>query len=228
MEIEIVSANNVQRELAPEMYRPMEQMEYGSANVCKAMDLEHRTIILKQPEYLEDIERILNEQKILRGLMHPSIQRLVDYSDEGPLYSAFEYVQGQTLGDHLAMISPERMPMEFYKHLAETLNFLHEKGIAHKGLSTGNVLVTQSRPYLVGFGDATIGGFEEDVRQLGILMLMGIDYEATVQYGSKLRLDKILKGERDELKSMIYQMLDDEEMRPEMDEVLLAFDMMGI
>jgi eukaryotic-like serine/threonine-protein kinase len=125
-----------------------------------------RIVALKIPrrEEFDDSTRamFLREARNQAMLEHPNIVRIHEVSDgEGPVYIDSEFINGETLKDRL---SGERYP---YRRVAEVMatiagavHFAHEKGLVHRDLKPGNILLdTEGEPHVADFGLAKhIGG----------------------------------------------------------------------
>jgi formylglycine-generating enzyme required for sulfatase activity/dienelactone hydrolase len=149
----------VQRELA----------RGGMATVYLAHDARHdRQVALKvlRPELAAAIgtERFLREIRVAAGLQHPNVLTLHDSGEaDGLLYYVMPYVEGPTLSEHLKQAGP--LPIEqalrLGRRVAEALAHAHERGLVHRDVKPGNVLLSQGQPMVADFGLATGGGADE-------------------------------------------------------------------
>lgn len=102
----------------------------------------------------------LREYKMLAGLQHPNIVTIHDISvAEGTLYLAMEHVDGVPLSTFLADKRP--VPLDFavsvLTQLASALDHAHARGVLHRDVKPGNVMVTsQGHVKLVDFGLARL------------------------------------------------------------------------
>jgi TonB family protein len=105
-------------------------------------------------------KRFLREAQSAGGLTHPNIVTIYDVGEaEGLTYIAMEYVEGRSLESLLA--SGPRWESAsaavFVVQVAEALETAHRKGIIHRDVKPGNILVdAEGRPHLVDFGIARI------------------------------------------------------------------------
>lgn len=104
----------------------------------------------------EAVRRFRDEVRILASLEHPWIVRFLDggRSPEGIWFLALEYVEGEDLVSHarnndLDVDARVRLVMA----VAEAVAWAHERGVVHRDLKPGNVLVGRDgRPRLLDFG----------------------------------------------------------------------------
>jgi eukaryotic-like serine/threonine-protein kinase len=106
-------------------------------------------------------ERFLSEARVAAGLSHPAIVTVHDVGrdpDTGALFIAFEYLQGQTLSD-LTTTGPLewREAFRLGGRLAEALHHAHARGVVHRDIKPGNVMVLPTGdPKIMDFGIAKL------------------------------------------------------------------------
>src|SRR5579864_7636866 len=120
----------------------------GMADVYRATDCHTgRDVVLKVPQValagdLAAFNRYQREIEIARGLDHPGLQRLL--SEPNGHYPVFEYIEGESLRGYLSR-HPGGLPLDqvtsIGSQLAETLQFVHERGIVHRDLKPENILI---------------------------------------------------------------------------------------
>ena len=103
--------------------------------------------------------RFRQEAKALAGLNHPSIITVYDFGDTGDVaYMAMELLEGRELRDILA---ESRVPLheavEIAAQVAEGLAFAHARGIVHRDIKPGNIMVLAgNRAKIMDFGIARV------------------------------------------------------------------------
>jgi serine/threonine protein kinase len=130
----------------------------GMGDVYRARDNRlDRSVAIKivRGEFSERFER---EAKAISALNHPHICTLYDVgSEEGVLYLVMELVEGETLSDRLRKGPlPGEQAVRIAAEIAAALDAAHRKGIAHRDLKPGNVMLTKAGVKLLDFGWAKI------------------------------------------------------------------------
>jgi serine/threonine-protein kinase len=107
-----------------------------------------RTVALKalpadvanDPERLHRFER---EAKLLASLNHPNIAAIYDIAEGGGhRYLALEHVEGETLAQRLAGGAlPMSEAIELCLQIASGMEAAHERGVIHRDLKPGNVMI---------------------------------------------------------------------------------------
>lgn len=143
----------------------------ATATVYKAYDPEiDRTIAIKvlKPEFARNEDyrvRFVREAKGAGTLSHSNIVTVFDVGDyEGLPYIAMEYVEGSTLAAWLERKTRLSVieAVAIARQLASALGFAHKKGIVHRDVKPGNVMLvhdTQSVK-VTDFGICRIEGGE--------------------------------------------------------------------
>lgn|GEM_PF-751918 len=125
--------------------------EGAMGKVYRATDLElERPVAIKvlgsrtvnDPSF---IERFKREARLAAQLNHPNIATVYAFGEEnGEAYIAMEFVEGETLTDRLAR-GP--MPMndvrKYGRQAAAALAVAHEKGIIHRDIKPGNLMINR-------------------------------------------------------------------------------------
>ncbi len=137
----------------------------GMGIVYKAEDTKlERTVALKflAPHLLEDEEarkRFHREAKAAAGLSHPNICTVYEISEEGgQTFLVMEFIEGESLDPKI-----ERGPLSlkealgFARQVADGLAAAHAKGVVHRDIKPGNLLVTpEGRVKILDFGLALL------------------------------------------------------------------------
>ena len=138
----------------------------GMGEVYRATDTRlDRTVAIKVlPEHLADDpqrrERFEREARAVSSLNHPHICTLHDVGEQdGTHFLVMEYVEGETLQKRL---EKGRLPfdqaLEFAIQIADALDKAHRKGVVHRDLKPGNIMVTKAGVKLLDFGLAKLKG----------------------------------------------------------------------
>jgi hypothetical protein len=123
-----------------------------------------RPLALKQLAADEDspesLQRFRREAQALARLTHPNIVQVHDFlEDGGRPWIVMELVDGEDLGSVLRRRGaiPVREAVRLAAPLADALDFAHRRGVLHRDVKPGNVLVTKEGvPKLADFGIARI------------------------------------------------------------------------
>jgi eukaryotic-like serine/threonine-protein kinase len=151
----------------------------GMAQVYLAQDLLlDRPVALKVlfPELSVDrafVERFRREAKAAANLTHPNIVSIYDWGQgEHTYFIVMEYVDGPTLSSVL-----KQGPMEAARaasigaDVAAALEFAHRRGVIHRDVKPGNVLIDGTgRVKVADFGIARATGADGDLTQTGSVM----------------------------------------------------------
>jgi eukaryotic-like serine/threonine-protein kinase len=119
----------------------------GMAVVVLAQDERlGREVALKRmhPDVGPDVARRFDrEAKVGASLNHPNVVKVFDVVTEGEQVTiVMEYVQGRTLREILQEGPPEPpSALAILRPLADALDHAHEKGVIHRDVKPGNVLV---------------------------------------------------------------------------------------
>ncbi len=108
------------------------------------------------------LERFRQERRILAGLEHPNIARLLDggATADGLPYFVMEHVEGTPLDRYCddRRLSVTRR-LELFCAVCSAVQYAHQKLVVHRDLKPGNILVTADGvPKLLDFGIARLLG----------------------------------------------------------------------
>jgi tRNA A-37 threonylcarbamoyl transferase component Bud32 len=136
----------------------------GMGEVYRARDtrLDRIVAIKILPEHLADRkdlrERFEREARTIASLNHPHICGMYDVGHQnGVEYLVMEYLEGETLAQRLEKgpLVVEQV-MEYAIQIADALDKAHRKGITHRDLKPGNIILTKSGAKLLDFGLAKL------------------------------------------------------------------------
>src|SRR5450756_956823 len=136
----------------------------GMGEVYKARDtrLDRIVAIKVLPTHLADRselrERFEREAKTIASLNHPHICVLYDIGQQDGIdYLVMEYLEGETLAQRLLKGSlPLEQVLQYAIEIADALDKAHRKGVTHRDLKPGNIMITKSGTKLLDFGLAKL------------------------------------------------------------------------
>ena len=117
----------------------------GMGEVYKARDTRLDRIVAIKTSHKQFNERFEREALIIAALNHPHICSLYDV---GQGFLVMEYVEGAPLKGPL----PIDQALILAAQILDALDTAHRKGITHRDLKPGNILVTKSGVKLLDFG----------------------------------------------------------------------------
>lgn len=115
---------------------------------------------LIRPEAAGRLSHFENERRILAGLEHPGIARLIDggLTPDGRPYMAMEFVEGKDLiayAKENALSLDKRL--QLFQQICEAVDFAHRNLVVHRDLKPANILVdSDGRARLLDFGIAKL------------------------------------------------------------------------
>ncbi len=149
-------------------YRILQKIgEGGMGLVYKAEDTKlHRTVALKflRPEALESEAlkaRFLHEAEAAAALDHPNICTVYEIDEaDGETFLAMAYIEGESLSRKAGKRPlPMAEVLDLAIQTAEGLHAAHKKGIVHRDIKSGNIMVDlEGRAKILDFGLAHLAG----------------------------------------------------------------------
>jgi serine/threonine protein kinase len=136
----------------------------GMGEVYKARDIRlDRVVAIKvllghfadRPELRERFDR---EARTIASLNHPHICVLYDVGhQDGVDFLVMEYLEGETLAQRLVKGPlPLEQVLQYAIEIADALDKAHRKGVTHRDLKPGNIVLTKTGSKLVDFGLAKL------------------------------------------------------------------------
>jgi serine/threonine-protein kinase len=139
----------------------------GMGEVYRADDLTlGQSVALKflPPSLASDADRLrrfYQEARVAREIAHPNVCRVYDVgATDGRAFLSMEYVDGEDLASLLRRIGrlPGEKGVEIARQLCAGLAAIHERGVVHRDLKPGNVMLDgRGRVRLTDFGLAALG-----------------------------------------------------------------------
>ena len=133
----------------------------GMGEVFRALDKNlgrHVAIKVLPEEFSTDLERLARferEAKLLAALNHPNIAAVYGFEEaKGFRFLVMELVEGETLKTRLdrGALSMDDA-LEICRQVAEGLEAAHEKGVIHRDLKPGNIMITaEGKVKILDFG----------------------------------------------------------------------------
>src|SRR5712691_6194979 len=136
----------------------------GMGEVYRARDtrLDRIVAIKVLPAHLADKpdlrERFELEARTIASLNHPHICVLHDIGrQDGTDFLVMEYLEGETLAQRLMKGPlPLDQVLQFATEISDALDKAHRKGVTHRDLKPGNIMLTKTGTKLLDFGLAKL------------------------------------------------------------------------
>src|SRR5258708_4406712 len=136
----------------------------GMGEVYRARDtrLDRIVAIKVLPTHLADRselrERFEREASTIASLNHTHICTLFDIGQQDGIdFLVMEYLEGETLAQRLVKGSlPIQQVLQYAIEIADALDKAHRKGVTHRDLKPGNIMLTKTGTKLLDFGLAKL------------------------------------------------------------------------
>ena len=166
----------VRGRLIADRYHLIEQVGRGGTSVVWRAhdDVLDRPVAVKMLSHIDDEplrRRLQREARACGRFNHPRIAQVFDYGETGTAgtavtpYIVMELVDGEPLSQRLAdgAVLDWTVAASIAGQIAEALCAAHARGLAHRDIKPGNVIITHNGVKLVDFGIcATIGSPDAD------------------------------------------------------------------
>ena len=117
-----------------------------------AIKVPHRRLISRT----EDAAGYLTEARIVAKLDHPHIVPVHDVgsTEDFPCFVVSKFIEGSTLAQRIRDNRPSfGEAAELVATVAEALHYAHRKGLVHRDIKPGNILLdAEGKPYVADFG----------------------------------------------------------------------------
>jgi serine/threonine protein kinase len=132
----------------------------GMGEVYRARDARlERTVAIKilsvrEAQKSEAKKRFEREAKAISSLNHPNICHLYDVGQQDDIsYLVMEYLEGETLADRLLKGPlPLDLVLKYGTDICAALEEAHRRGVVHRDLKPGNIMLTKTGVKLMDFG----------------------------------------------------------------------------
>ncbi len=133
-----------------------------------------KTIKQELADNNELVKRFSQEAQLAARLRHPNIVRVLDVDEEdGVHFMIMEYLEGRPLDvfHREGGLSDQRVFFSLFYALASAVGEAHSKGIVHRDIKPGNIIVGQEgKPVLTDFGIASALSQDARLTSPGILL----------------------------------------------------------
>jgi serine/threonine protein kinase/formylglycine-generating enzyme required for sulfatase activity len=140
--------------------RTLGKGSFGTVYLARDEQLR-RLVAIKVPRHKlvtrpEDAEAYLTEARIVANLDHPNIVPVYDFGStaEWPCFIVSKFIEGGSLAHKINERRPSHdEAAELVATIAGALRYAHGKGLVHRDIKPGNILIeTSGKPFLVDFG----------------------------------------------------------------------------
>lgn len=151
----------------------------GSVYIAQDVSLERKVAIkILAPDLCNDREfvvRFEREAKATANLEHPNVVLVYSVGQHfGRPFIVMKYLEGQSLARHLRQ-HPGGLPLDevvrIFKQLCSGLGFIHQKGLVHRDIKTGNIFIgPDGKATILDFGILRDTRQKENLTRVGVVM----------------------------------------------------------
>jgi serine/threonine protein kinase/Flp pilus assembly protein TadD len=204
-------------------YKLLEQIGEGGFGVVFMAEQQHpvrRKVALKvlKPgmDTRQVIARFEAERQALALMDHPHIAKVLDAgaTESGRPYFVMELVKGVLITEYCDQhqLTPKQR-LELFVTVCQAVQHAHQKGIIHRDIKPGNVLVTlhDDKPVVkvidFGIAKATIGQLTDKTLYTGFAQLIGTPLYMSPEQASMNGLDVDTRSDVYSLGVLLYELL---------------------
>jgi serine/threonine protein kinase len=171
-----------------------EQASLGRLVVIKVMRAD-TSLQSDAKEQDRHIRQFMQEARAIASLDHPHILPLYDYGEEGHIrYLVMAYVPDGSLADMLSPGPSQRLHLplpppfvaEMIMQTGEALQFAHDRGIIHRDVKPGNLLIQLLSPVETGQPEPTLPRMHVFLADFGLARFLREVAEGTSSVGTPL------------------------------------------
>jgi TolB-like protein/Tfp pilus assembly protein PilF/predicted Ser/Thr protein kinase len=133
----------------------------GMGIVWKARDPRLDRVVAIKRLKGQHSARFQQEARAIAALNHPHICQIYDV---GPDYLVLEYIEGAPIQGPIP--AEEALPLAL--QIVSAMEAAHKRGILHRDLKPGNILVNESGAKLLDFGLAKLNGDGDETQTIGV------------------------------------------------------------
>ncbi|MEE2682123.1 MAG: serine/threonine-protein kinase [Planctomycetota bacterium] len=145
-------------ELMGELHRGGQGVVYKARQIATNRQVAIKMMLQGRLATSQQRMRFTREVELVAGLRHPGIVTLYESgaTSDGNFYFAMEFVEGMTLAEWAAAGGHSvRERVAFFAEVCSAIRYAHGRGVIHRDLKPGNILVDQEGlPHVLDFGIA--------------------------------------------------------------------------
>ena len=156
------------------------QRELGRGGMGRIFEVVHVATgqraalkLIEAPESPEQLERFGLEARIMAGLRHPALLRVLDILEADGVPAIVLELMAGSLQDRVRRegAMPWREGLELMARVADGLEHAHSRGILHRDIKLDNILLAEDgSPRLADFGLARLAENEQSLTDTGVLL----------------------------------------------------------